>query len=347
MATFDWPDVSKGLNVVWKYPKNIRMNDNVVVKEDEIAVFMRDGKALSYLNRPGRYALTSLDIPAISALVNALTGVKQDAEVYFIQKRPFDAKFGSKQPYQFKDADFGFVNLRLFGEFRWHVQDPSIFISKFVGTAGAIQITQVDERLKEQIVAVIFDGLGEMKKRGLAVVDLAANLLEIEQITLEKAKPHFAPYGVEVEKLSGITINLPEEVQKAVDARASMGILGTNYMQYQTGQAMRDAAQNPSGGAAAAGVGVGAGMAMGWQMQGAMQQPPQGYQQQQYQQQAPPPQAAASAGAPCPKCNTPNPPGTKFCGNCGNNLAGQTCPNCKAAVPAGMKFCGSCGNKMP
>ena len=346
MATFDWPEVSKGLNVVWKYPKNIRMNDNVVVKEDETAVFMRDGKALSYLDRPGRYALTTLDIPAISSLVNALTGVKQDAEVYYIQKRPFDGKFGSKQPYQFKDADFGFVNLRLFGEYRWRVKDASIFISQFVGTMGATTPQQIDERLREQVVAVVFDGLGEMKKRGLAVVDLAANLLEIEQVTLEKAKPHFSPYGVEVEKLSGLTINLPEEVQKAVDARASMGILGTNYMQYQTGQAMRDAASNPSGGAAAAGVGVGAGMAMGWQMQGAMQQPPPGYQQQQYQQQAPPPQAAP-AGAPCPKCNTPNPPGTKFCGNCGNNLAGQTCPQCKAAVPAGKKFCGECGAKVP
>jgi membrane protease subunit (stomatin/prohibitin family) len=345
MATFDWPETSKGVNVVWKVPRNIKMNDNVVVKEDEIAVFMRDGKGVSYLDRPGRYALTSLDIPAISALVNALTGVKQDAEVYYIQKRPFDAKFGSKQPYSFKDADFGFVNLRLFGEFRWHVQDPSIFISRFVGTAGAITIPQVDERLKEQIVAVVFDGLGEMKKRGLAVVDLAANLLEIEQVTLEKAKPHFSPFGVEIVKLSGLSINLPEEVQKAVDARASMGILGTNYMQYQTGQAMRDAAQNPSGGAAAAGVGVGAGMAMGWQMQGAMQQPPPGYGPPQYQQQqAPPPQAPA--GAPCPKCNTPNPPGTKFCGNCGNNLSGQACPSCKTPNPPGTKFCGNCGTKM-
>ncbi len=345
MATFDWPDVQKGLNVLWKYPKNIRMNDNVVVKEDEIAVFLRDGKALSYLDRPGRYALTSLDIPAISALVNALTGVKQDAEVYFIQKRPFDGKFGSKQPYQFKDADFGFVNLRLFGEFRWRVKDASNFISKFMGTHGAVTIPQVEERLREQVVAVVFDGLGEMKKRGLAVVDLASNLLEIEQVTLEKAKPHFDPYGIEVEKLSGLTINLPEEVQKAVDARSSMGILGTNYMQYQTGQAMRDAASNPSGGAAAAGVGVGAGMAMGWQMQGAMQQPP-GYQQAPPQaQQAPPP--AAPVGAPCPKCQTPNPPGLKFCGNCGANLQGQACPTCKAAVAPGLKFCGNCGAKMP
>jgi membrane protease subunit (stomatin/prohibitin family) len=341
MATFDWPEVNKGLNVVWKYPKNIRMNDNVVVKEDEIAVFYRDGKALAYLDRGGRYALTSLDIPAISSIVNALTGVRQDAEIYFVQKRPFDGKFGSKQPYQFKDADFGFVNLRIFGEYRWRVKDVSLFINQFVGTMGATTPQAIDERLREQVVAVVFDGLGEMKKRGLAVVDLAANLLEIEQVTLEKAKPHFDIYGVEIQKLSGLTINLPEEVQKAVDARASMGILGTNYMQYQTGQAMRDAAQNPSGGAAAAGVGVGAGMAMGWQMQGAMQQPQQG--PAQYQQQAPPP---PPAGAPCPKCNTPNPPGTKFCGNCGTNLLGTPCPSCKANVPAGLKFCGNCGAKM-
>lgn len=344
MATFDWPETAKGLNVVWKVPRNIKMNDNVVVKEDEIALFMRDGKGISYLDRPGRYALTTLDIPAISALVNAFTGIKQDAEVYYIQKRPFDGKFGSKQAYQFKDADFGFVNLRLFGEYRWRVKDPSIFISRFVGTMGAITIPQIDERLKEQVVAVVFDGLGEMKKRGLAVVDLAANLLEIEQVTLEKAKPHFDPFGVEIVKLSGLTINLPEEVQKAVDARASMGILGTNYMQYQTGQAMRDAAQNPSGGgAAAAGVGVGAGMAMGWQMQSAMNQPPQPY----AQQQGPPPAAAPPPGVPCPKCNTPNPPGTKFCGNCGNNLLGQACPSCKQPVAPGLKFCGNCGAKMP
>src|SRR5882672_1555087 len=309
MATMDWPETAKGLNVVWKVPRNIRMNDNIVVKEDEFAVFYRDGKALSYIDRPDRYALTSLDIPAISALVSKLTGIRQDAEVYYIQKRPFDAKFGSRQPYQFRDADFGFVNLRLFGEMRWRVSDPSNFISQFVGTIGATTPQQIEERLREQIVAVVFDGLGEMKKRGLAVVDLAANLLEIEQVTLEKAKPHFDPYGVEIQKLSGLTISLPEEVQKAVDARASMGILGTNYMQYQSGQAMRDAAQNPGGGAAATGVGVGAGMAMGWQMQAAMQQPPPGYQQpMQQQQQAPPP----AAGVPCPKCGTPNAPGTKF-----------------------------------
>jgi membrane protease subunit (stomatin/prohibitin family) len=349
MVTVDWPETAKGLNVVWKVPRNIRMNDNIVVKEDEIAVFYRDGKALSYLDRPDRYALTSLDIPAISTLVERLTGVKQDAEVYYIQKKPFDAKFGSRQPYQFKDADFGFVNLRLFGEFRWRVKDPSNFISRFVGTMGATTPQQIEERLREQVVAVVFDGLGEMKKRGLAVVDLAANLLEIEQVTLEKAKPHFDPYGIEIQKLSGLTISLPEEVQKAVDARASMGILGTNYMQYQTGQAMRDAASNPSGGAAATGVGVGAGMAMGWQMAGAMQQPPPGYQQapQGYQTQTAPPPPAPPAGAPCPKCGQPNAPGTKFCGNCGTNLLGSACPNCKTTVPPGVKFCGNCGTKMP
>ncbi len=347
MATLEWPTTAKGMNVVWKSNRNVRMNDNIVVKEDEIAVFYRDGKALSYIDRPGRYAMTSLDIPAISALVNFLTGIKQDAEVYYIQRRPFDAKFGSRQPYQFKDADFGLVNLRLFGQARWRVADPANFISRFVGTLGATTAHQIEERLRDQIVMVVFDGLGEMKKRGLAVVDLAANLLEIEQVTLEKCKPHFAPYGVEIQKLSGLTISLPTEVQKAVDARASMGILGTNFMQYQTGKAMRDAAANPAGGAAAAGVGVGAGIGMGWQMAGAMQPPPPGQQQQQAPPPLGPPAAPPPAGEPCPKCQSKNAPGTKFCGNCGTNLQGQACPNCKKPVTSGHKFCGSCGTKMP
>jgi len=126
---------------------------------------------------------------------------------------------------------------------------------------------------------------------------------------------------------------MPEEVQKAVDTRASMQILGANYMQYQTGQAMRDAAANPAGSAAGVGVGVGAGIGMGYQMIGAMQQPS-----------TPPVQAAAAPGLACPKCGTINPAGAKFCSSCGSKLIIDmtTCPKCGKQVPMG-KFCPECG----
>src|SRR3990172_835226 len=214
--------------------------------------------------------LDAVVAPVIGPIMK-LFGVKQEAQVYYLARRPFDGKFGSKAPYQFRDQDFGMVNLRLFGEFRYRIKEPSNFIHQF------------------------------------------------------------DPYGIEVQKISGLYITLPEAVQAAVDQRAAMQITGTNYMQYQTGAAMRDAATNPAGGAGT-GIGLGAGIGMGYQMAGQMMQQPQGAPQQ---------------TKPCPKCGTLNPATMKFCGNCGARTEeGMDCPKCKTFVAKGTKFCPNCGNNM-
>jgi membrane protease subunit (stomatin/prohibitin family) len=334
MATYEWTQILKGNNILWKLPRNIRLNDNIVVREDEIAVFYRDGKALAYLSRPDRYALTSLDVPYAGKIVELLTGIRQDAEVYYLQKKPFDAKFGSKQPYVFRDKEFGLVNLRLSGELRWRINEPANFINQFVGTEGMVSNDQIQERIKEQIVVSTFDALGELKEKGMSVADIPANLLEIEQIVIQKSKPHFSPYGIEIQKITSIYITMPDEVQTAINARTSMNITGTGYTQYQSAQAMREAAVNPAGGAAGTGVGVGAGMAMGWQMSQAMMQPPA----QQQQQPQPPPAKS------CVKCGAAIPPGQLFCGQCGTKQAAGTCPKCGSVIVPGNKFCGNCGN---
>ncbi len=265
-ATVTWDDGQKRNNVMWKVPRNIKFNDNIVVREDEIAVFYRDGKALDYIDRPDRYALTSLNAPIIGNIVQRLSGVQQQAEVYYIQKKVFDGKFGSKQPYVFEDAVFQFVKLSVFGEFRYKVTSPANFINQFVGTLSLTTAPEIEERIKEQVVLTVYSILGKLKEKGMGVINLAANLKNIEQIFLEDSKSDFEPYGIVIDKVSGLYINIPEEVQKAVDERSSMSILGVDYVKYQAGQAMRDAAQNPSGGAAGVGVGVGAGVGMGYMM---------------------------------------------------------------------------------
>jgi membrane protease subunit (stomatin/prohibitin family) len=338
--TFKWEDADKRQNIMFRMPRNIKFNDNIVVREDEMAVFYRDGKALAYIDRPDRYALTSLNAPIVGAIVKFLSGVQQQAEVVYLQKRAFDGKFGSKQPYQFRDKDFGMVNLRVFGEFRYKVASPENFVNQFVGTFNYASSAEVEDRIKEQVVILIYDSLGDMKQQGMGVADIAANLTNLEQSVLSRTNDHFALYGVSVEKLSGLYISLPEDVQKAVDTKSSMTILGANYMQYQTGQAMRDAAQNPSGGTAAAGVGLGAGLGMGYTMVGAMQQG-----------MAPGPAPAQVAAVPliqCAKCGTANPPTNKFCASCGVKMGPATvpCPKCNAQVAEGTKFCPECGGPM-
>ena len=338
--TFKWEDADKRQNIMFRMPRNIKFNDNIVVREDEMAVFYRDGKALAYIDRPDRYALTSLNAPIVGAIVKFLSGVQQQAEVVYLQKRAFDGKFGSKQPYQFRDKDFGMVNLRVFGEFRYKVSSPENFVNQFVGTFNYATSAEVEDRIKEQVVILIYDSLGDMKQQGMGVADIAANLTNLEQTVLSRTNDHFALYGVSVEKLSGLYISLPEDVQKAVDTKSSMTILGANYMQYQAGQAMRDAAQNPSGGTAAAGVGLGAGLGMGYTMVGAMQQG-----------MAPGPAPAQVAAVPliqCAKCGTANPPTNKFCASCGVKMGPTTvpCPKCNAQVAEGTKFCPECGGPM-
>jgi len=343
--TFNWEDGNKRNNIMYRMPRNIKFNDNIVVREDEIAVFYRDGKALAYLDRPDRYALTSLNAPIIGKVIEALSGARQQAEVVYLQKRAFDGKYGSKQPYQFRDAEFGMVNLRVFGEFRYKVGAPENFVNQFVGTFNFTTSAEVEDRIKEQMVVLIYNAIGELKNKGMGVADLASQLMNIEQVVLAKAKDHFELYGVLIDKVSGMYISLPDEVQKAVDMRASMQILNTNYATYQAGQAMREAASNPSGGAAAAGVGVGAGFGAGYMMVDAMRQggtaPPAGAP-------AAAPAAPAAPTVACPKCSTPNPVDAKFCRNCGNKMQNHTmkCGKCGNEVPSDSKFCPECGNQL-
>ncbi|MEO9320930.1 MAG: SPFH domain-containing protein [Nitrososphaera sp.] len=338
--TINWEDQYKQNNVMWKVPRNIRLNDNIVVREDEIAVFYRDGKVLTYFDQPNRYALTSINAPIVGSLLKYFTGVQQQAEVYYLQKRFMDGKFGSTQPYQFIDQLFGIVNLRVYGEYRWRVSSPENFINQFVGTFNLETSDQIEGRLREQLVVLVYSAIGKMKAQGMKVTDLAPNLTSIEQVVLSTSPDNFGQYGVEINKISGLTISLPDEVQKAIDTRSEMSVLGVNYMQYQAGQAMTEAASNPSGGAgslaglgAGFGAGSGIGYAMGGQMAQGMNQPP---------------------SKSCIKCGTIISASNNFCPNCGadqkqtpsQQQGAKFCPNCGSTVSAGSKFCANCGNKI-
>ena len=333
--TVAWDDQFKRQNIMWKVPRNIRMNDNIVVREDEIAVFYRDGKVLAYLDRPDRYALTSQNVAVLGKLIQALSGVVQQAEVYYLQKRIFDGKFGTQDAFLFQDPDFDMVQLRAFGDFRYRLKDPETFINQFVGTFGAATSAEVEDRIKDEIVKQLNVTLGKMKANGLKVVDFAASLNDIEQGTLANSKPHFATLGIEIIQISGLNIPLPDTIKDALDKMASAKVLGrTNaaaYQQFALADSMKAAAANPSGGAGT-GIGLGAGIGLGYGM--ASQVPGMIAQQQ--------PQ-----GRPCPKCGTMNPVTTKFCGNCGADTTvaagSKPCIKCGKMVGPGQKFCPECG----
>src|SRR3972149_1637130 len=268
--TIAWDEQYKRGNIMWKVPRNIRMNDNIVVREDEIAVFYRDGKALAYIDRPDRYALTSQNVAILGWLQKVFTGVVQQAEVFYLQKRIFDGKFGTQEPFLFQDPDFDMIQLRAFGDFRYRIKDPEVFINQFVGTFGAATSADVEDRIKDELVKQLNVVMGKMKAQGLKVTGLAASLNDLEQATLASSKPHFMNLGVEIVQLAGLNIPLPETVKAALEKMAPAKVLGRGdtaaYQQFAVADALRNAAQNPAGGGAGVGMGLGAGIGMGYGM---------------------------------------------------------------------------------
>ncbi|MBE6506359.1 MAG: SPFH domain-containing protein [Methanocorpusculum parvum] len=345
-AGFYWVEDYKGDNLIWRLPRNIILNDNVLVREDEYGIFFRDGKALAVFDRPDRYALTTQNIPILKDIIGATMGNVQIGEFYWVQKREFRDKFGTSQPLAFRDSDFGVVQLRMFGQFAYKVADPMLLITQFVGTKGLTKSEEVVEWLKSQIVMVLNDILGELKtKKQMGVLDMPAYLQEIEQMCLAKLTAETENYGLKIMKFAGLTISMPDEVQEAINKRGAMSALGVNYMQYQSGKAIENigvgAAQGGDGaGFAMMGAGMGAGIGMGNMMMQGMGGGAAPFGQAQ-------PQTAAPAGKACAKCGAVVPDGAKFCPGCGEKqTSGSFCPECGAAVPPGSKFCPECGKKM-
>jgi len=349
---------------------DFRLGSQCIVRESQVAVFFRDGKALDTLG-PGRHTLTTANIPL---LVNLLSipfsgNTPFKAEVYFVNMREFvDQKWGTPEPILFRDSELGMVRLRAFGSYSIQINNPALFVNKIVGTQGSYETSQINNYLRSIIVSNLNDLLGENMK---SVLDLPALYDEIAAGTRAKVGDSFAQLGLDLKAMFVTSITPPEEVQKMIDQRTSLGVIGVGnmqaFMQMQAAQAMREAANRPGSGAgdvAALGLGLGAGAGMGAMMAGMMgqaiqqpqQQPPQ-YPPQQYPQQPPvQPQGIVPSAAPaqpiaplmvaCPSCQAQVPAGSRFCNNCGAQLGPRKCPNCQTEAPQGAKFCGNCGTKL-
>ncbi len=346
----EFPDES-GREIVHRVPEygsgEFTLGSQLVVRESQAAIFFRDGKALDVFG-PGRHTLSTNNIPILSGLLGIAFGGRSPfrAEVYFVTMRELiDLKWGTPQPILFRDTDLGMVRLRAYGTYSMRVADPQLFVNRIVGQQGAYEASQIEEYLRGTIVQELTTLLGELMK---SVLDLPSQFNTIASATRASVADDFSSLGLELRGFQVISITPPEEVQQFIDQRSSMGALGDmgRYTQFQTAQAIRDAANNEGAAAGAQGAGIGAGLGMGLGMTMAeqMREALRGGQQ------APPTPAAAPATGVqfCSRCGQQNPAGAKFCQNCGNQLAPATivCAKCGTENPAGAKFCQNCGNQL-
>ncbi len=334
----EWTDNSSK-TMVHKYDMNgkeIMMGAQLTVRESQVAIFVNEGE-LADVFEPGRYELQTSNMPVMTALKSWKYGFNSPfkSDVYFVNTKQFlDMKWGTSNPVMMRDAEFGMIRLRAFGIYSFRVSDPVTFLKEVFGTSALFTVEGVEGQIKRTLISGLSDAIAESK---IPALDLAANYDEIANFAMQSINPKLAPLGLALSSFVIENISLPEEVEKTMDKRTSMGVLGNldQYAKYQAAEAMREAANNNGNGMAGMGVGMGAGAAMG-----------QMFAQSMANTAAPAAPAAVKPGTVCGACGASVPAGSKFCPECGaKQNSGSFCTNCGKEIPAGTKFCPECGAK--
>lgn len=337
----EWTDDSRN-TMVHKYDMNgkeIMMGAQLTVRESQAAIFVNEGQ-LADVFGPGRHELSTQNLPVMTALRAWKFGFASPfkSDLYFINTKQFmDRKWGTSNPVMMRDPEFGMIRIRAFGSFSFRVKDPTAFMKEVFGTSSLFTVEGVEGQIKSVVVSGLSDAIAQSK---IPALDLAANYTELSGFVLQEINPKIEAIGLTLSNFVIENISLPEEVEKAIDKRTSMGVVGdlNKYTQYQAAEAMREAAGNPSGGMAGMGVGMGAGAMMGQMFTQSMGANAAA-------------QQAASGGATvaCGSCGKAIAAGSRFCPECGAQqavAAGAFCPGCGEKTAAGARFCPKCGQKI-
>jgi membrane protease subunit (stomatin/prohibitin family) len=344
LEVLEWNDPLPG-EIVRRLPgegsAEIKMGAVCVVQESQRAVFFRDGKSLDALDA-GRHVLSTRNLPILTTVLSLPWGFKSTfrTAMYFVSTRVVtDLRWGTKNPVAFRDKDFGLVRLRGFGIYTLRVADPVLFVNTLMGVRGTMNTAEVGDYLCDVIVSRLNDLLGETFT---SILDLPAGYEELAARVKSAVAGDFSKYGIELVDFFVNSITPPDEVQKMIDERSSLGAVGNldNFLKYEAAKALGGSAQGGglAGTAAQAGMGMGVGAGVGAALPAMLAQGMQAQAQG----------SAVTLSAVCAGCAAAVPAGAKFCALCGVPVTTSTapCAKCGAARMPNARFCPGCGEKL-
>ena len=312
----EWVEPEEGI-LAYRYPmqdREIQNGGKLTVRDSQAAVFVNEGKVADVFG-PGLYTLNTQTLPILTYLKNWDKAFKSPfkSDVYFFSARiQTDQHWGTQNPISIRDKEFGAIRLRGFGIYSYHLSDAKSFYSKISGTRDIYRVADLEGQLRNTIIAKMTDAFAASQ---VPFLDMAANQGALAEKISETLKPSFTEYGLTLDGFVVENLSLPEELQKVLDQRISMNVLGDmgKFTQYQVAQAIPIAAGNEGGGAVGMGAGLGAGVAMGQAMMDAVKKST----------------SAPAAGAMPAAAGTPAAE-TKFCSECGKPIArsAKFCPEC-------------------
>ena len=346
IEVLEWREET-GTEIVHRFEPGgeIKFGAQLVVTENQWAVFYRDGHALDVFET-GRHTLSTANIPLLVEVLKIPFGGQTPfrADAYFVSRKTFtDLRWGTRDPVVFRDPNFDMVRLRAHGRYALRVRDPKQLVNNLVGTLSSYETAAVEEYFREIIVGRLNDTLGEA---GISLLELPAHYDELAAELSRRVEHDLAGYGLELEKLVVAAITPPEEVARVIDERSSMAAVGMQgqYMGFKAARALGDAAagQGEGGSSAGQGMGLGVGAGLGMAMPGLIREALGG---------GGAPAAGSStavATAACGACGRALAADARFCQHCGAKAAAAAaaCPECGAEHPPGARFCPGCGHRL-
>jgi membrane protease subunit (stomatin/prohibitin family) len=317
----DWVEPEDGI-LAYRYPmqdREIQNGGKLTVRDSQLALFVNEGHAADAFG-PGLYTLNTQTLPILTYLRNWDKAFQSPfkSDVYFFSSRiQTDQHWGTQNPITIRDKEFGAIRLRGFGIYSYHIKDAKTFYSKISGTRDLYRTADLEGQLRNTIVAKMTDAFAVSQ---VPFLDMAANQAALGEKIKEQMNPAFADYGLELDTFVVENLSLPEELQKVLDQRISMNMVGDmgRYTQYQVAQSIPIAAGNEGGGGVGVGAGLGAGVAIGQAMMEAVKKGTAGAQESGAAPATAAPTAAASAETKfCQECGKSIPKSSKFCPECG------------------------------
>lgn len=342
LKNIDYLDPTQN-TIMYKFPmegREIMLGSKLTVRESQVAIFMVKGKIADVFG-PGIHTLVVNNLPILSTLLAWPRGFKQPftADVFFINTKQFtNQKWGTTNPITMRDKDFGSIRIKSYGTFAFKVKDPVVFLKELFGTNSEFTTESITSYLKSILVAGISDTIAESK---ISALDLASNQLEFNDLAMKQIAHQFESLGLLLTNLVIENISFPEQVEKAIDTKSSMGVLRDDmdtYIKFKSAEAIGDAAKNP--GMAGLGTQMGTGMAIGEMVRDALKTSTKEKEQ--------PKESGKGDFKFCPECGAKNSATSKFCVECGKKFESNEhlCPSCGCKVKGTSKFCPECGSKL-
>lgn len=323
-----WVEPENGI-LAWRFPMRdmeIQNGGKLTVRESQLAAFVNEGRVADVFG-PGLYTLNTHTLPLLTNLMNwdKMFQSPFKSDVYFFSTRiQTNQPWGTPQAITVRDKDFGAVRIRAFGIYSYHLKDAGTFHARVSGTRDTYQVSELEGQLRNTIVGAMTNTFAASQ---VPFLDMATNQVALGNQIAEFLRPGFAALGLFLDNFVVEKLSLPEELQKMLDTRVGMNMVGdmNRYTQFQVANSMPIAAANEGGGLAGVGAGLGAGMAIGQAWTNAIHAPggtPSAA-----------PDSLAPAGSQQGATAAPTAPAggeTKFCVECGHQIprAAKFCPDC-------------------